>query len=330
MTESLDPTTVWIPGVHGNALKFDGVDGEVPLPGVPASVLPVGDAPRTIMAWIRTSPANENQTIFGYGANSNGQRFSLRTNGSAGSPANQPLRLEVQGGFIVGSTNLNDGNWHHIAVVCDDFDSSGTMNVNESKLYVDGRLEVISNRGSREINTAAGSIPVLGGSNHGSNYSFAGAIDELRLYPLALSQAQVKAIHDGSHEAAIAWHRANFGPASINWNADQDGDGSVRLAEYALGKNPHRADFSPLIESSFHDVAGILSVQYRRLLIPQPGVWYTVEASNDLIDWESLTVTQTEVSAVAGEPAIQVVEFEADATTADEPVQFIRLRVGLE
>jgi hypothetical protein len=42
--------------------------------------------------------AQENQTIFGYGANTNGARFFVLTNGSGGSPTVQPLRLEVQGG----------------------------------------------------------------------------------------------------------------------------------------------------------------------------------------------------------------------------------------
>lgn len=327
---SADPAVARIPGIHGNALSFDGADDEISLSGVSATVLPVGDAPRTIMAWIKTNNASENQTIFGYGVNANGQRFSFRTNGSGGSPSNQPLRLEVQGGFIVGSTNLNDGNWHHVAVVCDDFDSSGTMNVNESKLYVDGQLEVIATSGSRVINTASGSTPVLGGSNHGANYSFAGSIDELRLYPTALTQAQVQAICEGTQEAAIAWHRANFGPATIDWNADEDEDGAVRLAEYALGKNPNLTEFSPLITSDFDSAAEILTMQYRRLVIAQPGVFYTVEASNNLIDWESLTVTESGVAGVAGESEVELVTVEADASAADEPFQFIRLRVGLE
>lgn len=330
MTGFANSETARIPGIHGNALEFDGSDDVVSLSGIPASLLPDGDSPRTMMAWVKTNPALENQTIFGYGANANGQRFSFRTNGSAGSPASQPLRLEVQGGFIVGSTNLNDGSWHHVALVCDDFNSDGTMNVNETKLYVDGQLETIANSGSRAINTAAGSTAVLGGSNHSANYSFAGSIDEFRFYPVALTQAQVLEIYEAPNEAANAWHRANFGPATIDWTADLDGDGASRLAEYAFGINPNVAEFFQLLVTEFDPETGVLSAQYRRRSIAEPGVFYAVEASNDLIDWDTLTVTQTGTTPVDGDDALEWATISADVSAAVEPVQFLRVRVNLE
>jgi len=125
-----------IPGQHGYAMNFDGVDDQVNLTGLS---LPGGSSPRTISAWIKVDPANpttESKVIFGYGNNTSGQRFSFRLNGTT----NQTLRLEVQSGSIVGTTVLNDGQWHHVAVVIE----NGVNNVTGAKLYVDGVLETIS------------------------------------------------------------------------------------------------------------------------------------------------------------------------------------------
>ena len=119
------------------------------------------------MAWIRVpiGESIENPTLFGYGINTSGQRFSFRLNGSNGSNSpdtpQQAVRLEVQNGSIVGNTFVDDGNWHHIAIVCDDFDNNGTLNVNETRIYVDGVLDTdpsgsIAPRSSsgRAINTS--------------------------------------------------------------------------------------------------------------------------------------------------------------------------------
>ncbi|MGJ8698081.1 MAG: sulfatase-like hydrolase/transferase [Verrucomicrobiaceae bacterium] len=326
MTGFADPDSSWVTGAQGNALSFDGDDDQVTLSGVPAANLPDGSTPRTIMAWIRTAAAQENQTIFGYGQNSNGQRFSFRTNGSGGNPTNQPLRLEVQGGAIVGATNLNDGQWHHVAVVCDDFDSSGTMDVNESKLYVDGVLDGIASASSRAIDTASGTTAVLGGSNHSANYSFAGDIDDLRLFPEALSQSEIQEIMNRTRQVAAAWHRENFGPAAENWDLDGDGDGLSRLGEFAFGGNPHFSDASQVREAQFNPATLKLEASFLRRKGSNHDLTYSIEASRDLLDWTSLTVTETGVVAHVSEACLEWAGVEADATSTEEAIQFVRAK----
>jgi len=153
MTGFANPDAAHTPGKHGYGLTFNGTTDEVSLTGIS---MPTGDSPRTIAAWVKaaTGTSTELQVIFGYGTNSTGTRFSLRLN----SGVNQALRLEVQNGFITGTTKINDGNWHHVAVVIDNFnpETDTDTNVNEAKLYVDGSLETVSASGSALINTASG------------------------------------------------------------------------------------------------------------------------------------------------------------------------------
>lgn len=323
-----DPTAARVEGVHGKSLQFDGLDDEVVLSGIPDGILPIGDEPRTIMAWVKTTTATENATIFGYGVNASGERFTFRTNGSGGNPNNQPLRLEVQGGFIIGSTNLNDGEWHHVAAVCDDFNNDDVMNVNETRLYVDGVLEVISNFGSREMNTASGAVVTLGGSNHSAAYSFAGKIDDLRLFPVAMTGAQIQSVMNEDQVSAKAWHRENFGPASIDWTADVDGDGYSRLAEYAFGLNPYVVqDVSP-VEAFYDDLSLRLRANFTRRVSGTHDLLYIPQVSRDLSDWETLNVSETGVLPRGDLECFEWVSFESDATSADESKQFLRVAVA--
>ena len=71
------------------------------------------------------------------------------------------LRLQTMGGNIVGSIDLRDNNWHHVAVV---LDSDGTPDNAEVKLYVDGVEETYSGIDSQAINTASNSNVTIGAS----------------------------------------------------------------------------------------------------------------------------------------------------------------------
>ncbi|MGB0775357.1 MAG: LamG-like jellyroll fold domain-containing protein, partial [Akkermansiaceae bacterium] len=255
-----DVDAAHIVGKYGHALRFDGVDDQVSLTGV---TLPTGNSARTVSAWVRTSSTSpaELQVVFGYGINSNGQRFSIRLDGSA----TQRLRLEVQGGFIVGSTQLNDGQWHHIAVVVDDFNSNGTTNVNEARLYVDGQRETISSSGSRAIDTSASGGSLIGGSPHAANYSFTGDIDELQIHSSALTDAEVLSLANLDNQTSALWLYRQFANNPPAWNSDDDLDGSELLAEYAFGGNPHISDRNQLTPTvTYNSNDDMLEISYTR------------------------------------------------------------------
>ena len=75
--------------------------------------------------------------LLGYGVPANGQKWHFRLNGSAANGVVGAIRTEYQGGQNVGTTPLDDGQWHHIAAV---FPQGATMG-QEILHYVDGVLE---------------------------------------------------------------------------------------------------------------------------------------------------------------------------------------------
>jgi len=138
-----------------------------------------GSSPRTISTWIKTTTADKVICAFGAKSKSNKWSFRLFTNGK--------LRVEVEGGYIYGSTVLTDGKWHHVAC---SFEDDGTPDVTDVKLYVDGQLEIIEAQGTQAVNTAAsGSVWI--GKDFASNRNFNGRMDDFHIWDRALSKSEI-------------------------------------------------------------------------------------------------------------------------------------------
>lgn len=182
----------WISSVEGLAPPLLGTTAAVRLDGsnqidVTGFKGVTGTTARTISAWIRTSNADEDMAIVSWGSNVASQKWNFRTqddNGTAGA-----IRAEVNGGFIVGSTNVVDGEWHHVAIT---WENDGTPNIQDAKLYVDGLLEGVSASLSRSINTASDDDVIFG--NDQSNREWIGDLDELQIYDEALSALQIRGL----------------------------------------------------------------------------------------------------------------------------------------
>ncbi len=163
-------------GLINACLSLDGLDDYVEIPGYTG--IP-GGASRTCMAWINTTqPTGE---IITWGDNNSGGRWVIRVNEGG------QLRAEVQGGNIIGTTLINDGDWHYIAVVLED-DSS--PDITEVRLYVDGNLETISASVDEPVNTGSYQNVQIGMYYIGERY-FEGLIDDVRIYDRALSEAEI-------------------------------------------------------------------------------------------------------------------------------------------
>jgi len=270
-------STTRVAGPQGRALEFDGVDDVISIH--PLYAPPVGSAPRTISAWLKPVMSQpELAAWLSYGVNTNGNRFSMRIDGGR-------LRLEVQGGYIVGTTVLSDGNWHHVAAVVSDANNNGSTDVAETKLYVDGKLEAVSTSGARVINTTGGAALLIGGSGHNVGYNYAGGIDDVRIYPAVLSAAEISSLasRKGVEDAWYYFHTGNASPSRVDWLADADGDGLGARLEFALGGDPATPDSSiaPFVGEDFHFVFN------RRKLGIRPEV-YVAETSGDLQEWSEL------------------------------------------
>jgi hypothetical protein len=86
-------------------------------------------------------------------------------------------------GSVSGSVEVNDGKWHHVALVYD-----GTM----IRLYVDGTLDN-SAVAWGNIGTSQSQVHIGGSENEGWN----GLIDDVRIYSYALSEEEIKALYGG-------------------------------------------------------------------------------------------------------------------------------------
>jgi hypothetical protein len=196
-------STAWTTGKHCGGLSFDGVDDYVEITGYKGIT---GGANRTCMAWIKTSEVSGEILTWGKGS-SGGNKWIIRIDVTGA------LRTEVQGGYIYGNTLINDGIWHHIAVV---LNSDGSPNVSELLLYVDGQLETTTTSAGEPINTIADQDVMIGVFGATMTRYFNGLIDDVRIYNYALDPA---AIQDVYQQYALV--------------ADVEPDGDVDLSDFA-------------------------------------------------------------------------------------------------
>ncbi len=191
----------WVDGYAGGALEFDGSEDlvETACAGV------TGTGSRTVSAWIRTETTGE---IASWGTNSPGQKWIFRVQASNGT--NGALRIEVNGGYQVGMTDLRDGQWHHVAGVLTD---DGTPNVNEIELYVDGEKELISANLDEPVDTAtSGEVRI--GEAPWHDRPFTGLMDDVRIYDKPLTEDEIKQVM--RVDPLLAWNRSPGDGATVN------------------------------------------------------------------------------------------------------------------
>lgn len=189
-------TSVFAPVPSGStaSLQFDGSDlAHVIMNGYRAHEVG-GTISRTVTAWIRSgpgvTPAQSNLGIIGYGQNQAGDKFNFRTQNNNG-PIDGNIRVEVNGGYIIGSTVVIDGEWHHVAMTWED---DGTPDVLDVLLYVDGALETISASLTEPIHTdTVNGIDFRISDDH-SNREWNGWLDDIRIYDEVLSLGEIQAL----------------------------------------------------------------------------------------------------------------------------------------
>lgn len=173
----------WVDGHFGNALAFSGQ---------PAARLerPLKRPVRTVAFWVqlpqgRAAGNSSTMLKLPLGKGTPGVvQFSINSRPADGSPG--ALRLDCGGGYVVGSTGLLDGEWHHVAAVF----SGGVAKNNKATIaiYVDGRLETQTNRqmARSKAETPATETLWLGGDN------FHGLVDELVLTDRPLAPPEIR------------------------------------------------------------------------------------------------------------------------------------------
>nr|MCU0750926.1 LamG domain-containing protein [Akkermansiaceae bacterium] len=182
-------------GMRGQALTFNGVDeyAESTYRGVS------GNQARSVALWVRIPPEASHaypNGIVSWGTYEQSRKWQVCwNNGDQGTVG--ALRVEFGDGYLIGTTDLRDGLWHHLSVVF--LGGDGSDVASHVKLYVNGRLETLSGRKSQFIRTDTESpqaIAVtlgrwLGNWPGKEPFLYHGALDEVFIFEDALTPAQV-------------------------------------------------------------------------------------------------------------------------------------------
>jgi hypothetical protein len=178
----------WVDGKFGKAISFDGADDY--LSAEDSDSLDVGGEAMTLLGWINADafPASwnhlirktpENPRIYILGVHDTSLPFTF-------------LKTDTQQyADIQGPNPVPTGEWVHLAM---------TYNGQEIAIYVNGEVEITS-PASGTIEASDGELRIGRGDPAGY---FTGAIDEVAIFRVALSQDEIKEIMNDGFEAFLA------------------------------------------------------------------------------------------------------------------------------
>ncbi|MEG4988131.1 DUF4347 domain-containing protein, partial [Microcoleus sp. BR0-C5] len=208
--------------------------------------------------------------------------------------------------YVNGTANVNDGQWHHVGAV---YDGTNVL------LYIDGVLNAQSNVGSAIFSTNIYNVRI--GSNEevsGTNYN--GQIDEVRVWNLARTQAEIQANKDISISPSaglIGYWKLDEGTGTVA--ADTSGNsnnatltGSVNWT--VADTTAPTATFTPADNATSVAVAANLVVTLSEAVQKGTGNIVIKKVSDNSVV-ETINVTSTNVtvsgSSVTVNPTIDLV-----------------------
>ena len=175
-----DETSAW-----DDALLLDGTDDYAEITGYYGIL---GNSARTVSAWIQTSQSSDGTIVsWGQAGYPWGGQWSVLVSGGK-------LKVNVGFGYVLGENPINDGQWHHVAVVLPELTSPVSQDI---ILYLDGELEILSAYNNVDIDTRTGAVPVslaIGRDASSQSLYFDGKIDELKIFDIALDQTSIQGL----------------------------------------------------------------------------------------------------------------------------------------
>ncbi|MFP4058548.1 MAG: LamG-like jellyroll fold domain-containing protein [Candidatus Brocadiia bacterium] len=178
------------------ALDFDAVDDYVHtvFPGIG------GSGSRTVSFWINTTEVTRHGIVAWGDSGSSGEKWHVRLNDSAGNGVVGAVRTEVQGGYNIADTPLDDGAWHHVVSV---FQKDSDPNVNDVDHYVDGVLLGRSGLNPQSVNTdttsgAAEPVSIGRRMQDSSAHHYRGLIDDVAIWSTALPEEEIQKLATGT------------------------------------------------------------------------------------------------------------------------------------
>ncbi len=214
---STDRVSESVAFLGGKVLNLDGTDDYVGLASGDATFDALSTI--TVEAWIKVDAFDTPwQTII-----SKGDQWAITRNDSS-----DFLSVTAASVFQVdGSINVNDGNWHHVAL---------TYNFNVLSLYVDGQLDaqrtwsgtaipILPTDAEAWIGGSGGFGGIGTGDPNNTGRYFEGMVDEVRIWDRARTAASIQqtmnAPLNGDESGLVAYYNFDDGTAT-----DQTGGGS--------------------------------------------------------------------------------------------------------
>ena len=164
---------------------------------------------------------------------------------------------------VIGTTNIDDNQWHHIA---------GVYNGMNFSVYVDGQLDnSITATGTITPNTYE--LYIGASSHHGGDYAWNGLIDDVHIYERALQLSEVQSLAESDSPSAL--QSAMKGVNASLW---------IRI-EFNIADNPNIFD-SFVLRMKYEDgfVAYINGQEVARRNAPNPVQWNSTALSDRSIE----------------------------------------------
>ena len=257
-----NPLPAWTSGMFSNALGFDGVQNEVVIADDP-QLSPTHAL--SITAWVKTELDMTSEVVAKWSTNAVAGSYLLSlTNGQV------RLELMLHGSYttLVGpAASLSDTNWHHIA---------GSYDGTTMQVFLDGTsVGSQAASGTVDVVTAPLRLGLL-----------AGQLDDIRLYNLALSPADIAGLADADSDGDGI---PNYLEVNMAANQDPDGDGFTNLEEYRQGTDPH--DYYNSMLPVLTVINGTGQVGITNQVLRQPLVWVVTSGNGATLSNAPVTVT---------------------------------------
>jgi len=206
-------------GAYSNtkSLEFDGVDDRVDF-----GITNAGTNDVSFSFWMKTTmvvASFGSATAFGGRATVNGDTYTL---GRLSSIISSSTILRVRCFNTFGTTQINDGNWHHIAF-------THNYTTKETKAYVDGGLEVTVTFPAQ----ANAFFVAQGWNGFNAAYQYSGNVDEPVYFQRVLSPTQITDIYN----SGVPTDLSDFSPYGWSRNGD---NGSWKSPQWLLPNNENK------------------------------------------------------------------------------------------
>jgi hypothetical protein len=213
----------FVAGPNGNAIDLDGFGDYVSISGsnTPGGVFDINDT-ITVSAWIKVTTFDKSyQTIIAKGDDSwrlaryqETDQLEFACSGLSGG-AQPPF------GNVIGRTDVDDGQWHHVA---------GVYDGSKLYLYIDGLLDNTEDA-TGAIDNSINYEVYIGENAENSDREWDGVIDEVRVYDTALSHANIVSLAGQSEVYQPVLSLANISDEEAQFSK------SVNFKDYAIMAN---------------------------------------------------------------------------------------------